>query len=92
VIAIGGVTGMWVSTVETGSPADRAGDFITRIEHVDIEVEGTKRRYCEIGRSQGAGNEIAVELIRPTTGEVLAGTSTGPIRLRLRPTSGPGAD
>lgn len=82
VTAIGEVRGMWVSSVDTGSPADRAGieagDFITRVEHVDVGVEGTKRRYCEIVRGQGSTNQIAVEVIRPSTGQVLSGNINGP--------------
>ncbi len=95
ILAIGEVRGMWVSSVETGSPAGRAGiqagDFITRVEHVDIGAEGTKRRYCEIVRGQGATNPIAVELIRPSTGEVLNGTVNGPEPLAVSFDPGAGA-
>lgn len=77
VMALGEVAGMWVSSVETGSPADQAGvmagDFITKVENIDVGAEGDKRRYCEAVRGQGSTNEIAMELIRPSTGEVLKG-------------------
>ncbi|MEM7340569.1 MAG: S1C family serine protease [Actinomycetota bacterium] len=91
VLSIGEVHGMWVSSVDTDSPAGRAGieagDFITRVEHVDIGVEGTKRRYCEIVRGRGATTPMHVELIRPSTGEVLSGAvnSSEPLSIAFDP-------
>jgi serine protease Do len=87
VVAIGDVAGVWVSSMETGSPADtagvEAGDFIVRVENISVGVEGTMRRYCESIRGQGAEREIAIEVLRPTTGEILVGNINGPEKLEV---------
>ncbi len=75
--AFGEVTGLWVNAVETGSPADKAGihpgDFVVELEGVPLATDGTLSHYCDILRSQGIDDELGVELIRPETGEILAG-------------------
>lgn len=87
IISIGDVPGLWVSSLETGSPADVAGidpgDFIVTVENIGIGSEGTMRRYCEAIRGQGAENQIAIEVLRPTTGEILAGNVNAEEELRV---------
>jgi serine protease Do len=74
-------TGVWVSSVETGSPAHaagiRAGDLITRLEGLILAEDGTMADYCDILRSHLPTDALAVEVLRPATLEVLEGTLNG---------------
>ncbi len=75
------LSGIWVSSVETGSIADKAGiqpgDFILEIEGLPIGGDGTMKVFCEVLRTKGAENEISIRVLRPTTGEVLGGNLNG---------------
>ncbi len=75
--SIGEVTGLWVNATETGSPADKAGilpgDLVVELEGVPLATDGTLNHYCDILRSQGIEDELNVEVIRPSTGEILGG-------------------
>lgn len=79
--ALGDIPGLWVYAVETGSPADlagiRGGDFITELERVGLSADGTMRRYCDILRSQGVDQPMAVQVFRTSTGEILEGRING---------------
>ena len=50
-----GTTGIWVSAVNTDSPAGelglQGGDIIEKIEGLSIGVDGTMKDYCDILRS-----------------------------------------
>ncbi len=51
----GSISGIWVSSVKSGSPADKAGvkpgDIITQMEGLVLGTDGTMADYCDILRS-----------------------------------------
>jgi serine protease Do len=73
-----GISGVWVAAVESGSPAARigitGGDIITRMENLSLALDGTMSDYCDILRTQGADQPIAIEVLRFATEEYLSGT------------------
>lgn len=77
----GEYSGIWVSAVESGSPADivgiQAGDIITKLEGLSLAIDGTKSDYCDILRSRGSHDAMAIEIVRGETSEVLEGTLNG---------------
>ncbi|MCB0968874.1 MAG: serine protease, partial [Ilumatobacter sp.] len=77
----GSITGLWVSGVKSGSPADEAGvqpgDIVTRIEGVSVGLDGTMRDYCDVLRSHNADDQLAIEVLRYSTAEVLDGELNG---------------
>lgn len=76
-----GLSGIWVSSVESGSPADKAGieggDIITLIEDIPLATDGTMADYCDILRSHGANDTLSVQVLRYATEEVLEGQING---------------
>ncbi|MCC6601954.1 MAG: serine protease [Anaerolineae bacterium] len=76
-----GLSGIWVSSVKSGSPADEAGvkggDIITRIENLVLAVDGTMADYCDILRSHNPEDKLAIEVLRFSTQEVLEGQLNG---------------
>lgn len=76
-----GLSGIWVSSVKSGSPADEAGvkggDIITRIENLVLAVDGTMADYCDILRSHNPSDKLAIEVLRFNTQEVLEGQLNG---------------
>ncbi|NOR82711.1 MAG: PDZ domain-containing protein [Ardenticatenales bacterium] len=76
-----GLSGIWVSSVESGSPADRAGivggDIITMIEGLVLATDGTMSSYCDILRSHHADDMLRIEVLRYDTEEVLEGYLNG---------------
>ena len=76
-----GVNGVWVASVESGSPADTAGilpgDIITRLEGLDMALDGTLSDYCDVIRTQGADATMAIEVLRFSTEEVYEGQLNG---------------
>lgn len=77
----GTVSGIWVSSVKSGSPADQAGvqggDIITSIEGFVVATDGTMADYCDILRSHGPDDVLAIEVLRYSTQEYLAGQLNG---------------
>lgn len=77
----GGVSGIWVASVASGSPADeagiRAGDVITTMEGLSLATEGTIETYCDILRSRAPGDQLKIEVLRQQTGELLVGEVNG---------------
>ncbi len=77
----GSLTGVWVSSVQSGSPADKAGvkpaDIITNLENLVLATDGTMSDYCDILRSHTPGNALAISVVRWPTGEVLEGQLNG---------------
>lgn len=75
------ISGIWVSSVESGSPADRAGiesgDIITRMEGLILATDGTLADYCDILRSRDPSEVMAIEVLRFETAEVLEGQLNG---------------
>jgi len=76
-----GSSGIFVSSVASGSAADAAGvkggDLITRLEGLVVATDGTMADYCDILRSHKEGDVLAVEVFRPSTGETLEGRLNG---------------
>jgi serine protease Do len=72
-----GLSGIWVASVESGSPAQEAGieagDIVTLLEGLALATDGTMADYCDILRSHGPGDPLAVEIYRSETGEFLDG-------------------
>jgi serine protease Do len=73
-----GYSGIWVASVESGSPAQRAGirggDILTTLEGLVLATDGTMADYCDILRSRTATDPMTVEVYRPATDEYLTGT------------------
>jgi len=71
-------SGIWVSAVESGSPAAaigiKGGDIITEIEGLVLATDGTMADYCDILRSHDADDQLTIEVFRSETQEYLEGT------------------
>ena len=76
-----GTSGIWVASVDSGSPADTAGiepgDIITRLEGLDLALDGTMSDYCDVIRTKGADATMSIEVLRFATEEVYEGQLNG---------------
>jgi len=76
-----GTSGIWVASVDSGSPADTAGiepgDIITRLEGLDLALDGTMSDYCDVIRTNGADATLSIEVLRFATEEVYEGQLNG---------------
>lgn len=76
-----GLSGIWVASVKSGSPADRAGvrpgDIITAMEGLLLATDGTMSDYCSILRSRDAEETITLQVLRYETAEILEGQLNG---------------
>lgn len=74
-------SGVWVQSVESGSPADNAGvlpgDVIESLEGLPIAQDGTMATYCDVIRSHSVTDVIDITVFRTTTGEELSGQLNG---------------
>jgi serine protease Do len=77
------LSGIWVAAVASGSPAAKAkiepGDIITRLEGLALATDGTMSDFCDVLRSRNAFDTMAVEVLRYSTEEVLAGELNGDV-------------
>ena len=77
----GSLTGIWVSSVESGSPADKAGvkpgDIITMMENLVLATDGTKADYCDILRSHKPDATLNLTVLRWMDQKVLEGQLNG---------------
>ena len=77
----GSLSGIWVSSVKSGSAADKAGleggDIITLMEGLVLGVDGTMSQYCDILRTHSPGDTLSIEVLRWWTGEYLDGQLNG---------------
>jgi serine protease Do len=77
----GSLTGVWVSSVKSGSPADltgvKAGDIITKLENLTLASDGTLKDYCDILRTHGSDATLAMEILRWDSQQVLDGQLNG---------------
>lgn len=75
------LSGIWVASVKSGSPADaagiRAGDIILSLESLILSTDGTMADYCDILRSRNSTDTMAVEVLRFETSEYLEGQLNG---------------
>ncbi len=76
-----GLSGIWVSSVKSGSPASNAGvsggDIITQIEGLVLATDGTMADYCDILRSNNPDDVLSIEVLRYATEEILGGELNG---------------
>jgi len=76
-----GLTGVWVSSVESGSAADtagvRPGDVVVTLEGVSLSTDGTMAEYCDVVRSHAATDVMSIEVLRYDTSEFLEGQING---------------
>ncbi len=81
VLADDGTSGVWVETVQPGSPADSAGvtggDIVTRMAGVSLGLDGTMSDFCDVIRTQGTTGVIPVDVLRYDTSQVLRGQFNG---------------
>ena len=76
-----GLSGVWVASVRSGSPADKAGmqpaDILTKLEGLVLATDGTLADYCDILRTHHAEDTLNVQVVRFDTKEVLEGQING---------------
>ncbi len=77
----GSLSGIWVSSVKSGSPADKAGvqggDIITQMEGLILATNGSMSDYCDILRTRGKDDTLAIEVLRFASSEYLTGQLNG---------------
>ena len=77
----GSLSGIWVSSVKSGSPADKTGiqggDILTTMEGLVLATDGSMADYCDILRTRNATDTLAVEVLRFDTQEYLEGQLNG---------------
>lgn len=77
----GTLSGIWVSSVKSGSPADKTGikggDVLTTMEGLVLATDGTMADYCDILRTRDASDTMAVEVLRFDAQEYLEGQLNG---------------
>ncbi len=77
----GSITGIWVASVKSGSPADKTGikggDIITKLEGLVLATDGTMSSYCDILRTRSASDTYSIEILRFATEEMLEGQING---------------
>ena len=88
-VAFESISGIFVSAVTSGSPANRAGiemgDLIFSMENVTLATDGSMSDYCDIIRSHDTGDVLDVRVLRPDTQEILSGQLNGDV---LEPETG----
>jgi len=74
-------SGIWVYSVEPGSPADKAGvtggDIVTHLADLALGTDGTMADYCDILRSHDPSDPLNIQVLRYATQEVLQGQING---------------
>ena len=77
----GSLSGIWVASVKSGSPADKAGikpgDIIYQLEGLVLATDGTMKDYCDVIRSHDATDAMSLSVIRYASGELLEGQLNG---------------
>lgn len=77
----GSITGIWVASVKSGSPADKAGikggDIITKLEGLVLATDGTMSDYCDILRTRSSTDTYSIEVLRFASEEYLEGQING---------------
>lgn len=73
--------GIWVYSVESGSPADKAGveggDIILEMENILLATDGTYKQYCDVLRGHKSDETMALRVYRPASDEILEGQLNG---------------
>jgi serine protease Do len=77
----GSLTGIWVASIQSGSPADKAGvkpgDIITTIENLILATDGSMSEYCDILRTHQPTDALSIQVLRWDTQEILEGQLNG---------------
>jgi serine protease Do len=77
----GSLSGIWVTSVKSGSTADESGlepgDLITNLEGLPLADDGTMSAYCDIIRTQGDQSTLSMRVLRFDTDEILEGQFNG---------------
>ena len=77
----GSFSGIWVASVKSGSPADKAGvkpgDILYQMESLVLATDGTMKDYCSILRTHKPDDTLSLMVIRYGTGELLEGQLNG---------------
>lgn len=77
----GSISGIWVASVESGSPADRVGiiggDIIMSLEDHPVGANAVMSDYCDIIRTHSATDTMSIEVYRYDTDQMLAGQLNG---------------
>jgi serine protease Do len=77
----GKVNGIWVSSVKSGSFADKTrikgGDIITMMEGLSLAHDGTMADYCDILRSHKQTDTLGIQVLRSSTKEMFEGQING---------------
>ena len=77
----GSISGIWVSSVKSGSPADKTGvkggDIITNMEGLVLATDGTMADYCDVLRTRKPEDTLSIEVLRFASDEYLAGQLNG---------------
>lgn len=75
------LSGIWVYSVKSGSPADKlgmkSGDILLEMEGISLAKEGTLSEYCNVLRTHNSDDVLGVKVLRYKTGEVLEGQLNG---------------
>lgn len=75
------LTGIWISSVKSGSPADQVGiqpgDILVAMEGISLATDGTMATYCDILRSHQPSDALAIQVLRFETKEMLEGQLNG---------------
>ena len=77
----GSISGIWVSSVKSGSPADKAGvkagDIVTNLENIALATDGTMADYCDILRSHQPTDALSVTVLRWSDQAIMEGQING---------------
>jgi S1-C subfamily serine protease len=77
----GSFSGIWVSSVESGSLADKSGvkpgDILYQMEGLVLATDGTMKDYCSILRTHQPSDTLSLTVIRYASGELLEGQLNG---------------
>ncbi len=77
----GSISGIWVSSVKSGSPADKtgiqAGDIVTSLEQLILARDGSMGDYCSILRSHQPTDTLNVQILRFADMTVMEGQING---------------
>lgn len=77
----GSIMGIWVSSVKSGSPADKtgvkAGDIVLSLENLFLATDGTLKDYCDVLRTHNPEDTLAIQILRWDTQEILEGQLNG---------------
>ncbi len=76
-----GLTGVWASSVQSGSIADeagiKAGDILVELEGLPLGGDGTMADYCDILRTHDPDDTLSLRVVRFATQEVWEGQLNG---------------